>query len=520
MVMSIRTIPLLVLCALVLAALPAQAQTEELLPIETEDPGESSEAELNENRITPVITSEDFIAVNKKALFDASDSTLLPTEEEPTYRWDFTDSPVTQFGRDITHEFNAVGIHEVTLTISQEDFNQSIRKEIFVYDKQILMITDKNIEEKFELIVEQAANNGVLLKVVSSAEQETGFLTEEKLVPLIGEEAEFIKTADGLIFYTNASLGLQAFTRYWQSLEDDKKIELNDTVVIKITDDNMAIAADLAQQSFEVLNARYILLTRKEALNPIFELEDYNLLTTELSNRVIEYRIIDERSEKSEIFFLSHAITTFIAKGIPTNTIYLVLAFPFIAFVITFVRQVIGISVFGIYTPTVIALSLLILGIYFGLGTLIIVVVVSYLLRKLLNRFKLLYIPKTSLILSAIALSFLMLIWFLSYYRVSLAVSLAIFPMLVMSTLSEKFLSAQSEEGLREALFGVIKTAVIAIGAYYLVEWSAFQNLIMSWPELILAPILGIILLGRFTGLRFTEYIRFRSLFKEKQIEE
>jgi len=42
----------------------------------------------------------------------------------------------------------------------------------------------------------------------------------------------------------------------------------------------------------------------------------------------------------------------------------------------------------------------------------------------------------------------------------------------------------------------------------------------MSWPELVIVPLLGMILLGKFSGLRFTEYIRFRSLFKEKHIEE
>ena len=515
--MKYKFFALLCITVFLTTLVPVHVAADELLPIETDEPLVEESTDIPQ--LIPVITSENFIELGKKSLFDASDSGLLSQDINPTYRWDFTDIKITQFGKEVIHEFGSTGIHSVTLTILQEEFTASVEREVFVFDQQVLMITDKTVAEDFELIVNQAAHNGVLLKVVSTAESETDFLTEERLFPLIGEEADFIKKADGLIFYTSSSLGLQAFTRYWQGLED-KKFRLDNKLLVKITDQNMAISSELTQQSFQVMTPKYILLTRKEALNPIFETKDYNELTTILNQRAIEYRIIDERSEKSSAFFLSHAITTFIAKGIPTNTIYLILAFPFIAFIVTFIRQVVGISAFGIYTPSVIALSLLMLGFYFGFGTLLIVVVVSYLLRTLLDKFKLLYIPKTSLILSAIALSFLGLIWFLSYYRVSLAVSLAIFPMLVMSTVSEKFLTAQSEEGLREALFGIIKTVVVSLAAYYLVVWTAFSNLIMSWPELILVPIFGMILLGRFTGLRLTEYFRFRSLFRERSIEE
>ncbi|MFA5134842.1 MAG: 7TM domain-containing protein [Patescibacteria group bacterium] len=498
------------LCACIM---PAAAQ--ELPTLETLGP-----LEQETNELSPAITSDEYIAVNKKALFDASESTLLDTTAEPVYRWDFSDVSGAQFGKEVVHEFEQTGIHRITLTIQQGEFRATAEKEIFAYDKKIFMVTDRDVEQEFQLIVNQAAHNGVLLKIVSGVEEETGFLTEEKLVPLISEESEFIREADVLLFYADSSLGLQGFTRYWQSLDADKKIDLKQKLIIKISDQNMGIAAKLAQQSFEVMDPQYIIVTRKEALNPIFENDDANLLTTEFDRRAIEYRIVDARSEKPYAFFLSHAVTNFIAKGIPTNTIYLILAFPFIAFVVTFARQVIGLSSFGVFTPSLIALALIILGIYFGIGTLIVVIVVSYLLRLILNKFKLLYIPKTALILSVTALSFLGIIWFLSYYRVSLAVSLAIFPMLVMSTISEKFISAQSEEGFREALFGVFTTVLLAIAGYYLVVWNAFNDLIMSWPELIILPLIGMVLIGKFTGLRLTEYFRFRSLFKEKNVEE
>ena len=470
--------------------------------------------------ISPVITSEDYIEFGKKGLFDATDSTLLDEEGLPTYMWEFSDTNFSSFGQEVVHEFTNTGKHNVTLTILQGEYEEFVTKEVFVYDTQILLITDQTKSDNFSQIEDQAANQGVLLKVISTVEEETGFLTEEKLIPLISEENEYINTADAIIFYTESSVGLQAFSRYAQSLDENKKIDTTEKKFIQITDDNMGIAAKLAQQSYEVFKPEFIILTRQEAINPIFETEDFNSLTTTLSNRAIEFRIIDSRSEKSAVFFLSRAVTNFIAKGIPTNTVYMLLVFPIIAFIIVFIRQVVGITTYGVFTPLVIALALYLLGIAMGLLILLVIVGISYLLRKILNKFKLLYIPKTGLVLSFVGLSFLGMIWFLSYYRISLAISVAIFPMLVMSTLSEKFLSAQSEAGLKEALWGALSSVIVSVVAYYLIVWNSFYTLIMSWPELVILPILGIIILGRFTGLRLTEYIRFRSLFQEKNIEE
>lgn len=516
--MNIKKILYLTILLVVMIPTGVQAQAEEITPIEIEEQA-NVEPIAEPGAVTPRITSEDYIEFGKKTLFDATDSSF-PNDDTASYRWDFTDSAAARFGQELLYEFSATGIHRVTLTIVQGDQTASVEKEVFVYDSQMLMIADKDIATNLNEIVEQAANNGVLLKILSAESEETGFLTEEKLIPLITGETDFVRSTDALIFYTSGATGLQAFTRYWQSLAADKKVDVQNKLLITITDQNMSIAADLTQQSFRVLNPRFILLTRKEAINPIFETKDDTELIDNLDSRAIEYRIVDARSEKSKAFFLSHAISTFIAKGIPINTIYLLLAAPFIVVIITFARQIVGIAAFGIYTPLVIALSFIILGVYIGLGTLILVVIVSYLLRLALGAFRLHYIPKTGIILSVTALSFLVVIWLLSIYRVSLAASLAIFPMLVMSTIAEKFLSAQSEEGIRGAFFGVLKTIIVAIAAYYLVVWDSFTNLVMSWPELIIAPLLVMIVLGRFTGLRLTEYARFRSLFKEKNIEE
>ncbi|MFC1687143.1 7TM domain-containing protein [Patescibacteria group bacterium] len=475
------------------------------------------DSEQPQASIIPVITSEDFILLEKSELFDAGESTILPPPAStPIYRWSFSDTTVQKTGKELIRSFNQTGRHQVTLTITQGTQQEQVSKIIFVYDTRILLITDQDKESGLDQIVEQAADNGVLLKIISAAEEATGFLTEEAIVKRISEESEFIDSADAFIFYTESSIGLQSFTRYWRGLEDqERKQALQGQFYAHISDENMDITAQISLQSFKVIQPSYILLTRREALNPIFEAGDFTHVTSSLSSRAIEYRVVDERSEKSRFFILSRLVTNFVAQGVPSNTIYLILAFPFVAFIIAFARQILGLSAFGVYTPAMIAISFLILGINFGMATLLIVIVAAWILRWLLNKIELLFIPRTALVISSIALSFLGVIWFLLYYGSSIAISLAIFPMLVMSTVTEKFMSAQSEEGLRSALFGVLRTIIVAGGAYYFVVWPAFADILTSTPELVLLPLFLLIILGKFTGLRLGEYFRFKALLRE-----
>lgn len=510
------------------------AEGEENVLLEETGTGEvllQFEPEVNPELI-PVISGQDFIEINKKSLFDASDSSLLLDMPDSTYIWNFGDNSPEAVGKEIVHDFPQTGSYTVTLKIKQGELEKQVQKNIFVYNKKAVLITDSAFvqnDEKLEIdtqtgqqnlaIADQAARQGVWLSTITIDEEETTFLGEENIIQKITQKADLVREADYLIFYTKTSLGLQGFARYWQNLQDADVFDIKKKILIKITDESLEINAKLTQQSFNVIKPSFILVTRKEAINPIFELQDNSKILQILDSRVIGYKLVDERSERSKIFVLSTIITGFIAQGIPPNTIYLILAFPFTAFFIAFARQFIGLSTFGVYTPLMLTTSFLILGVNLGLSILFVVILMSYTLRKIFNKVDLLYIPRVSMMFSFISLSFLVTIWFILKFSTSVSITLAIFPMLVMSTMSEKFVSVQSEEGMGNAMFSVFETILIAVFSYYFLIWTSFADLLMSMPELILLPFIGNFILGKFSGLRLTEYFRFRMLFREN-IEE
>ncbi len=89
--------------------------------------------------------------------------------------------------------------------------------------------------------------------------------------------------------------------------------------------------------------------------------------------------------------------------------------------------------------------------------------------------------------------------------------------MLIMTTLAEKFVTALSGKGFYAAVLLMIETTFVSLVCYWVVEWQYLQNLILARPEIILLLLLVNFALGRWTGLRFMEYVRFREVMKHAE---
>jgi len=210
-------------------------------------------------------------------------------------------------------------------------------------------------------------------------------------------------------------------------------------------------------------------------------------------------------------------IAFFVESGVPIQTVALLLFLPIIATLVAIFRQVIGIKAFGIYTPSIITFALLAFdpnGVKYGIAIFIAVIIVGMLSRWFLKRFRLLYLPRVAITLSIVSLSILgILVLGGMQNRTGLA-SVSIFPLLIMITLAEKFVATQIEKGTKVALVLAIETLIISIVGYMLLRWEALLSLILSFPWLVLTTFIINILLGKWTGLRLTEYFRFRKIIK------
>jgi hypothetical protein len=213
-----------------------------------------------------------------------------------------------------------------------------------------------------------------------------------------------------------------------------------------------------------------------------------------------------------------HPLVNFIvAQGVPIQTVTLLLMLPIVATLVAFFRQVIGIKAFGIYTPSIITFALLAFdpnGIKYGIAIFASVILVGMVARFILKSFRLLYLPRVAITLSIVSLSILgILVLGGSQQRTGLA-GISIFPLLIMITLAEKFVATQIEKGNRIAFILAIETLIISVIGYYLVSWNALTALLLNFPWLILLTFIINFSLGKWTGLRIIEYVRFRKILR------
>ena len=212
----------------------------------------------------------------------------------------------------------------------------------------------------------------------------------------------------------------------------------------------------------------------------------------------------------------SPIIVFFLDQGVPFETVVLLLMLPIIATFIAFLRQVVGIKAFGIYTPLIITFAFLATnGLKYGIFIFLAVILSGMLMRFMLKPFRLLYLPRVAIMLSVVALAILGTLFLGGNMRRTGLASVSIFPILIMITLVEKFVAVQIEKGNRTAIILTLETLLISVVGFYLASWGELIRLLASYPWVVLLAFPINFFLGRWTGLRLSEYLRFKEVLKK-----
>jgi hypothetical protein len=94
--------------------------------------------------------------------------------------------------------------------------------------------------------------------------------------------------------------------------------------------------------------------------------------------------------------------------------------------------------------------------------------------------------------------------------------SVALFPMVILTMTIERMTVVWEELGAVEALKQGFGSLVIAAFAYLIMTVTYVEHLAFVFPELLLVLLAGTILLGRYTGYRLLELRRFKALVKKE----
>ena len=470
------------------------------------------------NELRAVIQANDIVQVNKNIIFDASNSFIPDPKEPAAYEWDFGDSTPLVKTIEAVHTYKKAGNYLVRLTITQNNQVSSISRDVYVYQKLSMLLTDvTDRKESIDQLIKTALEQGTYLVVIDSYDSTTAFMSEETLAKKLLEQVDTISNADSIIIWTTRGSGINALTRLMREKPTIQDY-LKDKTIVVISDKNLTTLGRIMQSNYDIIKPKQIVLTREYKLEDLIKDQDVDTFVNSLKTGVSEYKIINAETRNVSIWnFMSYMVNFMLAQGIPSNTIVILLMLPIIATIIAFLKQVIGVTTFGIYTPAIITLSFLALGLKFGLIILFIILITGSLLRIMLEHINMLHYPRVAIVFTISTLIILAMLGLATYLGVSELATIAVFPMLIMTTLAEKFVSTQSGRGVYAAVLLMLETTVVSLICYWVVEWQYLQNLVLSYPEIILLLLVVNFALGKWTGLRFFEYIRFREVMKHTE---
>ena len=196
------------------------------------------------------------------------------------------------------------------------------------------------------------------------------------------------------------------------------------------------------------------------------------------------------------------------------ETLAVLLLLPAGAFITALFRNVVGLRTYGTFTPCLLALSFVYADWRAGVAVFALVMVVGLACRSLLNRLKLLMVPRLSAVLTLVVLCLAAAVAVLDYLGLTPSARAVVLPLVILTMVIERFYISSEEDGHRDALKTLAGTLVVAFCCFLLLRGETLARLALSFPEGQLFIMSALILVGRYSGYRLTELWRFREVVR------
>lgn len=284
-------------------------------------------------------------------------------------------------------------------------------------------------------------------------------------------------------------------------LEDIRKKTSHGWIEVKIGD--QWVPFDPLNGHFAELPAHYLELHKGD-----------NFLITRTKNIGFDYfyNIEAKRVNHYPVLSILNLWDVIDEAGLPKKPLTLLLILPIGAFLVSVFKNVVGLKTFGVFLPVLIAFAFMEIGIFTGLIYFSVIIVLIGLLNFPLEKWGILHTPKIGFMLTVVAVYCLigMYIFFKTgWIDPSKAL---VFPTIILTMMAEKFARKVEEDSLKEALNTYTQTLIATLICAWVLSSELIQNLIITFPEALLVFAGLSLLLGKWIGLRFTEYSRFNAL--------
>lgn len=255
---------------------------------------------------------------------------------------------------------------------------------------------------------------------------------------------------------------------------------------------------------------------RFQAIEQASRIDDF---ISHLEENNHNYKNVKNSQWVEQFFILSKFVSILSSAGFPAASIYLIILLPILLVGLSIMKHIIGFSPLGIIIPVWITLLLFQVGIIVTAILLISLFLVNIILWKAMSRYNLLYTPKISLLLSINIIVMIGVLNLLFWYNMIPAHIESVLFIIIFILVSEKLITLIVSKEFREYKYNIIYTLSFSLFSYIWLHFDTIKIFLLAYPEVIIILIPLNFWIGQFTGLRITEYFRFRDVIHSVEEE-
>lgn len=185
---------------------------------------------------------------------------------------------------------------------------------------------------------------------------------------------------------------------------------------------------------------------------------------------------------------------------------------PIAALIVCLYRNVIGLQSFGTFAPALVGLAFRELHSLPGILVFASLVLIGWGMRRVLDHYHLLQVPRTALMLSLIVVLMVAGILAANFKDLPATKYIPLFPIVILTGMIERFWTLETEDNTLSSFKTMLGTLFIALTIALVLSIPAVVEHMFRYPETLGLIMAGQLLIGRYTGYRLAELFRFREL--------
>jgi hypothetical protein len=232
----------------------------------------------------------------------------------------------------------------------------------------------------------------------------------------------------------------------------------------------------------------------------------------------VEHLNAKDNDAEEENSFPRNLMLTYSLHNLPPTAHRLVeflLLLPIAALLICVYRNLIGLNSFGTFAPALIGLAFRDLrDSWRGIVVFVAIVLIGWGMRRILDRYHLLQVPRKAFVLSLVVILLIMSIVAADTHGVEATNYITLFPMVILTGMIERFWTLETEDSTASSFKTLFTTMIIAASISLLLSLEVVVNHMFRFPETLGVIMAAQLLIGRYTGYRLSELYRFRDFVK------